>query len=435
MAQADADALHGERVDNVVKRFHAGHKIGAHDLFISERVVKTLPQNKLLVTGYQKERTLGLLPFTPVLYTYLCPHCIRKEDLDWFEKLVKAGLVVPILRSSYCYYPEHVTRFLLGHDHISVYEYEAHRHIWAGKGGTPPLCGHCLQEQANEVCASIRRRSNAKTYEQELSQFLSNLDPFPRSDADLIALGFYLLEHRKLQHLRLLTKASETLYEIRSGQAFGSSIILNDSELAAFPKGLTPELDSARSFSSDLRIQVAEGLKIQIPTDISPDAYIELVQDYQPQIAQIVNASVIGNSGDPSAIHASKALMEINREIERVRTLRRHAVLEACVGFCGNNSGVVAATLIAGTLGLTGSLLGCVATGGLAVATKVAKKKGWIRSNGATERLKRIVARDIQPFTNMMLKSYLRTTGPAISVLSLRKRFTLTRESEKRRAA
>jgi hypothetical protein len=69
---------------------------------------------------------------------------------------------------------------------------------------------------------------------------------------------------------------------------FGASIILNRSEITAFPKNLTPELDAARAFSSDLYDQVSDGLGIKIPMDIGADAYIEIVKDYQPQISRLV---------------------------------------------------------------------------------------------------------------------------------------------------
>jgi hypothetical protein len=105
------------------------------------------------------------------------------------------------------------------------------------------------------------------------------------------------------------------------------------------------------------------------------------------------------------------------------------------VGFCGNNSGVIAATLVAGALGMTGSLFGCLATSGVAAAAKVAKKKGWIASSVATERLKRVVARDVQPYANLMLKTYFGSTLPAVSVFSLRKHLARTKSRERQKAA
>jgi hypothetical protein len=119
----------------------------------------------------------------------------------------------------------------------------------------------------------------------------------------------------------------------------------------------------------------------------------------------------------------------INSEIERIKGSRRYAVLEACVGFYKSNNFLVGGALLAASLGLAGSLLGCAAVGS-AVGAKLAKKKGLIPENEALGRVKRMVARDVQPIANRLLKSYLGASTPAINVLSLQR--TMQLASEKR---
>ncbi|MDT7814813.1 MAG: hypothetical protein QOJ42_4729 [Acidobacteriaceae bacterium] len=84
--------------------------------------------------------------------------------------------------------------------------------------------------------------------------------------------------------------------------------------------------------------------------------------------------------------------------------------------------------MLAGSLGLAGSLAGCVTAGGAAIAASVAKKKGWMKSAEATDRLRRVVNRDLQPAVDLFLKAYLGAKAPAINVLSLRKRIASVKD-------
>jgi hypothetical protein len=97
-------------------------------------------------------------------------------------------------------------------------------------------------------------------------------------------------------------------------------------------------------------------------------------------------------------------------------------VLDACVGFYRDNKLLAAATMLAGSLGMAGSLAGCLTAGGAAVGASIAKSKGWLKTNEGSERFRRMVSRDLQPAVDLFLKTYLGTTAPAINVLSLRKR-------------
>jgi hypothetical protein len=128
--------------------------------------------------------------------------------------------------------------------------------------------------------------------------------------------------------------------------------------------------------------------------------------------------------------------MEINRELERIQGLRRYAVLEAGIGFFRNNKAIAAAALLSGGLGLAGSLAGCVTAAGAAAVAGVAKKAGHLKwsskSNKATQRVKRMVARDLQPAVDLFLATYLGAKSPAINVLSLQKKILAEKEASRK---
>ena len=119
MSALDFDRLHKERVNKLMKE--KGHSSSPENIFISERVIQTLPEQKIFFSSYEPQKVLAVLPFTPVVYVRACPKCLSGGNLTTFKKLVEANLVVPILISPYAEYGEMVD-FLVSHDHVSVYE-------------------------------------------------------------------------------------------------------------------------------------------------------------------------------------------------------------------------------------------------------------------------------------------------------------------------
>jgi hypothetical protein len=217
---------------------------------------------------------------------------------------------------------------------------------------------------------------------------------------------------------------SAVIEQIRRDEAFNAPILLEDSDLSRLPENLSDTVNEAHSKAANLRKMTADGLGITIPVDMPLETYIELVKDYQPRISATITSVLNAGNSEASVLDVSKNIAAINGEIERIKGLRRYAVLDACVGFYRDNRLLAAATMLAGSLGLAGSLVGCVAASGAAVGANIAKKKGWLKGSEATDRLRRIVNRDLQPAVDLFLKAYLGAKAPAINVLSLRRRIS-----------
>ena len=277
----------------------------------------------------------------------------------------------------------------------------------------------------DEIQTSIEKRRDGKKYFALVTRIKSNMHPMIDADFELLESASRACKDKKIVDLENLKRLSDAVYELRSAQAFNAAMVVRRSELDELPSQTRAEVDEARNASADLRAMVAKGLGIRIPVDIDTDRYIELVKDYQPRISNVISSIVPSDANDEGLAELLKNVSAINREIERVKNLRRYAVLEACVGFYKSNSFLVGGALLAASLGLAGSLLGC-ATVGSAVGAKLAKKKGLIVENPALSRVKRIIARDVQPVTTRLLRSYLGGTTPAINVLSLQRRIQST---------
>jgi hypothetical protein len=116
MAKVDLDKLHRQRVTALSNRWKADERLRAEDIFVSQRVVETLPKGKALVTSFRSPEVLSLLPFVPNMYVLVCPKCVDSETTHSFRRLTETGLIVPILTAPYSMYPTPVVDALTGLD-------------------------------------------------------------------------------------------------------------------------------------------------------------------------------------------------------------------------------------------------------------------------------------------------------------------------------
>lgn len=417
----DIDRSHWERLKPIVDAADGSAKIPYDKIFTSERVVETISSEKILLNGFKPERVKAMLPFTPVVYAPICQECVNPKHFKEFKTFVTAGLVVPVLIGAYHFYEDDLRAFLLSHDHINYPEFNAFRYLHAHSRGVDTMCSGCLRTRVRDVTAKYKGREGEEKHKDLIDRFISSMDPVPVADAAHIDQAIEYYKAGDLVRLRQLTKMSRVIEELRIGEEFKSPIILDDSDLASLPSGLTPQINEGRTQAARVEEMVANGLGIMIPDEMPVEAYIELVKDYQPKISKTIKKVLGECNASASIADVSKNIIAINGELERIIVSRRYTVLEACMGFYRNNSTLIGATLIAGALGFTGSLLGCVASGATGIGGQIARKKGWIKNSASTERLKKMITRDLQPIADSAMKAYFGSKSPAINVLSLRK--------------
>ena len=441
MASKDIDALDLERVRNLVKGWKNVEVINFEELFRSERVIETLSIEKLLLNGFKPDKIKAVLPFTPVVYTPICRTCVKKENYEEFKLFVKSGVVVPVLTNFYKYYDDGLRDFLLAHHHISSQEFHAYRYFHAVSKGSRPMCAHCIRAQVEKVCKGLGNDRDSKLQKMEFEYLIRNLQPYPQSDEPLIELAIQTFEGGKREKLEQLRQMTRIIEEVRLGETFRSPVLLEEKDLTSLPSRSSIVVDEGLSKAAALKKMISNGLSISIPTEIPTEQFIELVKDYQPRISKTIERVLATGSAEASILDVSKNIMEINRELERIRGLRRYAVLDASIAFFRNNKLLAAAMMLAGSLGFIGSIAGCVATGGAALGMGWAKKRGLLegllKESEQARRLRQIIARDLQPAADLFLQTYLGARAPAINVLSLQKRMEAAKHEargEKREA-
>jgi hypothetical protein len=424
MSKRDLDKLHKERVNAVMKVWGQNEDpITAKDVFISERVIKSIASDKVLIPSYDKERILATVPFTPSTYVLVCPLCIKSDQFEDFQKLARSGLIIPILLSEYRSYPDKLVEFLHGVDHVSSYEYGAYRFArineMSGKG---IICQHCAAKMITDMVGNIKDRKAAPAFREGLGHMSQMLYPFVFPDNTLLKQSEAACRKKDLARLDRLVELSNTIHNVRDAQTFGAPITVDDDALSAIPPNLCDEADQAQRLVAEMRKFAVGGLELTIPTDIPVDRFVELAKDYQPAIANLIEYT---GANSASVEQVSKRILALNGEIERVKGLKRYVMLEASMSLVRKNKGLAFATVLAGALGLAGhGWLGCgsiAANAGIGLAKKIGKKTTQVENEDA-KKLGRMIVRDAQPLLTKLIAGYVGSTTPAINVLFLRKR-------------
>jgi hypothetical protein len=428
MRTKDLDKLHEERLEGLRVRINETGEFDPADVFLSEKIVETLPEEKAFLPSYNLPKILAALPFSPVAYVTVCPLCIKEGQIANFSRLLESGRVIPVLSGLYTRYPENVREVVTRFPHISSHEYWFYRYCQIASFSSGGVCPHCVDKTLKEIGDKVSRRKNAAAYVEECDEIRSNLMPMINPDSELLDAAAKACESRRLGQVRHLRRMSETIHQIRTAQAFYAPVSLDEADLSALPKGVSESLDKTLDITVELKKTVAEGLGLCVPLDLPLEAYLEIVSDYQPQISGVVQQALATATQEASIDVVAKNIQDINAEVLRIKNLKRYTFFEASIGFYRNHPALVNATLLAGAMGLTTGLAGCATGIAAASATKLAKRKGWLKGNKAAQRLGRMIARDLQPHLDRVLASYVGGALPAVNVLSLRKKIESRKE-------
>ena len=388
------------------------------DLFLCERAANSIHDDKVILSSYQRDKVLPLLPYSKNVYVRICPLCISRDEFDEFKVLVERGAVLPVLYAPYSRYPEELATFLLGQDHISTYEYNAYRYVGVVNAASSGLCAHCLDLRKRRIKYALSKvpQSSADEYEQKIKRFYQNLYPFVFPDFELIDVAASAIRRRDALEFAEIFDLSEGVYRLRTAQALNGAVAIDEDELAEIPSGVESAADDRRRIHLKLRKFANDGLRLRIPLDVKIQEYIEIAQEAQVYINQIISID-----GVIRIDQLQKTVAKINNEIEALRKSTRYAILEAGVAFFSGDRGLIASSLVAAALGISGNFIGCGAATAV-VGAKIAKRRGLIKESAELRNLKRVVMRDLRPHLDRVISSYAGVSPVAVGVLSLRRR-------------
>jgi hypothetical protein len=417
-----------ERMKKVASRFEEGESLSVAEIFSSRRVIETIDREKLFLESFKLEQILAVLPFSPNLYVGVCPRCIDGTNFHEFSALAKAGLILPILKGRYEDYDPQVVEVICRYDHMCSYEYRFYRSMAVSARSQRALCEHCVGERRNELVKLVKGRRGAPEIRDRIDQIFSCLHPYVHPDYTLLESLEEALRARNELALTQLSLLAGRIQSLRSAQAFDSSLLLDASDLESLPAGVAADVDNSKSLALDLKRQMSEGLGLVVPVNLPIETFIGLVRDLQPQIVALLNEEVCAAKG-PGANGPEGTMLkiaDINREIERVQTLKRYAAVEVAVAIFKRHQSLAASALIAAALGLGN--WGCASAVAIGAATDFVKKRlslrgegQWLEKSEPVQRLAQMIMRDLQPGLDKLVAKYAGAGFPAIRVMSLRR--------------
>jgi hypothetical protein len=351
----DLDRIQCQRVQAFMKS-NGFQRRTIDNIFLSERVSESINEPKIFLYSYDIQKILSYLPLAKNIYVSVCPKCVSRERLNTFKPLVERGAIVPALTSPYSVYPGAVQRIVASHDHMSCFEFDAYRSVVLRNSVDRMICSHCAGMRRDEILKIMKKSKVLLSNEDDIGRVMHNLFPFIYPDFELLdALQSAAKRESKIR-IEELVRLSYVINSIRSSEAFNAQIVMDESDIRKIPKGFAKATDEALRLSVPVNKQVSDGLGLTIPTDIPIERYIELARDFQPRISTIIG-NILGDDRKSDELTNTTALnkeiMKINMEIERVKGLKRHLLLESAVSFYSSNRALVSTAFIAGSLGRT----------------------------------------------------------------------------------
>lgn len=285
------------------------------------------------------------------------------------------------------------------------------------------ICSHCVGVKENELKNIVKGKRNAPKYRKHLERIIDNIVPFILPDDELLSDIEDAFNNLDILKITQLTDMSEAIRSFRNAQVFNATLSINEKDFSNVPPLTTNENDKAREISLQLKELVSDGLGLKIPTDININQYIELLQDFRPQIidvtGNVINSS--NNNGELSINKLLKSITSINTEIERIKGLKKYMLYEAGIEFVGKNKTFVLSAFVASAMGLAGSLAGCVGVAATGAAVDHIKKKGKLKTGKSITRLSEKILNELQPNIDQLASKYIGAEIPAIQILSIRK--------------
>jgi len=381
MTTLDLDKVHDERLDRLWEKLPKRRDKLLSSIFVGERVIQTIEAPKILVEGYRLATLLPLLPFSPVTYVSICPGCLtNKDEVGQFIALTQADLIIPVLTGKYRDFPDSLVETLKRKDHVSAYENHFYYSVQSFRlSDGPHICEDCFAKHKGRLLKKAAKVNgvSTKTATSAIDYTIDRLYPLISRDYEIIAAFEAAIDDGNPVGLKQIANMVNALHDLRMAQVWNGVLPLSSSDLADLPEGISKAADEGRSVAFGLRRYIAEGLGLRVPLDVPIDRYADLVREFQPRISSIVDRIINQKGANGKGFDAmSREISRLNNEIDRIKNLKRYLIIEAIAEPMKKNKAVVAASLIAGILGLGGYLVGCAGALATAGAIKVAGKAG-----------------------------------------------------------
>ncbi|MEW8508985.1 MAG: hypothetical protein AB2598_20045 [Candidatus Thiodiazotropha sp.] len=424
MPLLDIDRTHRNRIEGIWNAWREDKTIEINDIFFSDQVLESLDEQKVLFESFRIDRLLTTLPFTNHAYVKICPYCVTQDTFEIFKALVNENLIIPIFTDPYNEYPKPITDFIKTKDHISVYEFIAFRTIVLHGISSVALCEHCIDKRIKELHSVVKGKRGAPKLREYLEISLANINPYVDPDYALLDEFVSAFNEFDLDKAKQLRDLSYYIHASRNSQSFNSALIVPDTDIIKLPAGTIDENTFASRLVVEMREMIVDGLGLNIPAEMPIKNYIGLLKEYRPQLLSLSN-EIITSGEDQTNPEVSlrkvfNIVSDINKDIERIETSKRYLAYQAVVSLMQNNKEILSSALIAGAMGMGGSVIGCATTLTGGALAHVLKKKGKLKGSTATKKLGRAIHRDLQPYVSKLVAKYVDSSEVTVQVMTIR---------------
>ncbi|QTC90977.1 hypothetical protein IFJ75_17405 [Brevundimonas goettingensis] len=428
--KTELDNRNRDRVKEALNRIQSGDDDAFGDLVLSERVYNDLDIENIVLPSFNLDAVKSYLPYSDRIYVMVCPNCIRNDNINDYKKLVETGSIVPVLGSSYSSFDDEFVDITYSHNHVGGQEYFALRSLFAGGEGYARVCAHCVEERSTALKAQLLRKKLKGFPERSLNTLMMNLHPYIEPDFELLDKLEEMIVRRDSEGALSIMEMGWTLSQMRSANIFNSPVVISGTSYQQLPTGYSDQVDQTQRHAVKIQKTIGDGLGIQIPDGLELSQYIELASDFRPRIQALIQK--IEDPSDSNKWQGSldKEIINLNQEAAKLSKSMRYIALAAVVEFYKNNQIKLNTALVAASMSLGASALGCgvtaiAGTAGGAVlttaATGIAGSRGWIGTGPAIERATRTFGNAVQPHIDSLIAKYVGSSPMAVSILSLKK--------------
>lgn len=419
------DAEEEERLVGVRRRvFEEGQAIKATDVFRHKRVFEALNENRTIIPSYDLTRALSALPFHDSVILVICPACADEAHLPELLPLLDTGFIIPALRGPYHSYSRGFTTAIIGYPHLSDPEFSFWRTSQIRDNAERVHCHRCFDDHCRETLGILGDPGEGSFEHSLVETTYGALAPPVGSDLELAQAVREAAVNRDTHRLEQLRELAEMIRSIRTASAFGATqqvplelleySITHSDEYNLPP--LPPQVD-------DVRRMAQEGLGLIIPKDMPPGKLVSVILENRSEIRKVVNGLLIDSaqpSGQVSRASLIAGIADLNEEIRKAHGSKRFEYYQAAVGFMRGNKALLASALLAGALGVAGSMLGCgLSLVGGSLLTGL-DRSGKIDLDLAEGGVQRLIHQSLEPSVRKLLSRYLDMSLDSVNLWRIR---------------
>lgn len=420
--QEKMDTEQKDKIDVLAHSYNSGKSINFSDIFSHKSIKKNIESQKIIIPTFDLNQIKINFPFSKALYVVICPKCNCVSNLKNLEILLDHHAITPILAGEYREYPKKFIDIMVGYPHISMHEYMFYRFVKLLRNSSSALCTHCVDNRQRDIIKLLEKKNiHPKAY-KIVEELIWNLTPCVESDSELIEDFYGAVKKDNVDQIFQILELSRALQDIRTIQAFNSRSTIPLDNFSQIVNNLKRKPDMF-SIDNTLREEVSSKVvHLTIPTNLPLNQYLEAIEPFRSGLSKVIESILEESKLDKGASYTKleTRISELSENLFRLPRNKRFLFYNAGVAFVKSNKSILAASLAAGLLGLTGSLIGCGLSVAGGIGVQVLKRYSKIKVPTEFQKLSAELSYSIRPSILKLMAKSLRLDIQAVQLWNIK---------------